>query len=1402
MFKENIENEIIKIIIETIDKSNYYNDMIKILQINLKKLLKNGKNDINFIKNIFENKNFINIINKVENFFNSKINEFDENTINYDEIYICFIYIQFILKILYLNNEDLGLKNIMNKKILDIFTNYILLIKNYENISEEIDYPIFCLFLMKNGLVNYFDENIELIKPIKNIKLNYYDSLYLTKFYQTFDINIEKIGKENIDSFYFKINKIDKNIINPDSNIFIYTNNLNNFQDYIKINDSDCSPTKYITLPFDNQNNNIQFNISFPYQCFHTNLYGVGSNKNQSLGCRGIDDLNYIIPQKCYGLEPCRNLIDFKFGYYHTFVQSSDNNLYTCGSDAGSSFYEKNYKYDTFNLLTKFQDICLNDGGCKFISVNNYNASILLTNENNLYACGKNNEYCLGNVKDLDILIWEPYPLPPLQYKEKIKEIACGYKSTFLLTENGYGYSIGSNKFSQCGSSNINMGFYKEYFLFKPPKNVFINHVVAGEEFFIFLCNEGKEKINRLYSMGCYENGRCGVGTDNSNKFQEVLCTYGKEIKYINSRNDNTAVVSLDGKLYVFGSNIEGCLGLKHYEDEYFGEEVNLYDNYISEDVAISHNHLILICKEKKTNKRKLFSCGTNQYSSLALSENIQRDKKFSTLQEIKYFEENLPYQHVIKSAVSRYQSYFMTIETDLDLNCLIIQKKCELCQKEKNIKEHDEVIFYINKESKFIEFICNECFINNNSVIFDNKKYLFSTNIIFSNFFELLNKNLKNIKDKIKLDYINIKEVIKCKNCDQIINNYYYSSSCENSLILCKNCYINHCSIYNYPQLFYLLPLNIKISNLNPFFSEILYPNIKKNSSYYLDMDLYVNYNSKYYYKQILNNNKIKEIYLNFKKINFESLCELSSIKEDYEKGILNITEEEKNDLSNIDINLKKYELYQAILNIKNDFSENNIKYKNLIPHIINNKILYELLWEYNKNINQNFIKLITFSEKINDEEFYKIINKNLQILKPNERKNLFNYKLEKNIKNVAGRDYTITINRFKSFKNNNLLFIPEEKFNSTIFYQFFNQMRDYPLVNYLCRPDQRIVVIKLVGEGASDYGGPYRDIFSKISKEILKSFLCIPTPNNKNNIGELRDKYLLNPLANKKNNLDYYYFLGNLFAHCISSGNKLNLEFHEIIYKKILNINVEFEDFKTIDLTFYKFINDLKKIKNDEEFKQKFYDLKFVISSSNTENESEIELKENGKNITVNFENLNEFINLAKNFRINEFNLQLSYLRKGIIDIIPQSTLNLLRPEELEVLICGEKEFQLGILKDATEYQNYTLNDKIIKDFWECLEKMSNENKCKYLKFVWGRTTLPDPNINRFTHIIAKITFDQPDKRLPTSSTCYFTLNLPEYSSYEVLEKKLLYVINNCEEIDMDFHIHDDEYLEEDIE
>lgn len=39
-----------------------------------------------------------------------------------------------------------------------------------------------------------------------------------------------------------------------------------------------------------------------------------------------------------------------------------------------------------------------------------------------------------------------------------------------------------------------------------------------------------------------------------------------------------------------------------------------------------------------------------------------------------------------------------------------------------------------------------------------------------------------------------------------------------------------------------------------------------------------------------------------------------------------------------------------------------------------------------------------------------------------------------------------------------------------------------------------------------------------------------------------------------------------------------------------------------------------------------------------------------------------------------------------------------------------------------------------------------------------------------------------------MPYAQTCYFTLDLPRYSSEEILHAKLLYAIENCPEIDGD--------------
>jgi hypothetical protein len=96
----------------------------------------------------------------------------------------------------------------------------------------------------------------------------------------------------------------------------------------------------------------------------------------------------------------------------------------------------------------------------------------------------------------------------------------------------------------------------------------------------------------------------------------------------------------------------------------------------------------------------------------------------------------------------------------------------------------------------------------------------------------------------------------------------------------------------------------------------------------------------------------------------------------------------------------------------------------------------------------------------------------------------------------------------------------------------------------------------------------------------------------------------------------------------------------------------------------------------------------------------------------------------------------LKLKYFR----NVIPDNILSILTGKELEEFACGRPTLNVEILKENTEYQNYRHSDPVIENFWKALESFTNEEKVQYLKYVWGRSRLPDPHIFPFTHIISK--------------------------------------------------------------
>ena len=103
----------------------------------------------------------------------------------------------------------------------------------------------------------------------------------------------------------------------------------------------------------------------------------------------------------------------------------------------------------------------------------------------------------------------------------------------------------------------------------------------------------------------------------------------------------------------------------------------------------------------------------------------------------------------------------------------------------------------------------------------------------------------------------------------------------------------------------------------------------------------------------------------------------------------------------------------------------------------------------------------------------------------------------------------------------------------------------------------------------------------------------------------------------------------------------------------------------------------------------------------------------------------------------------------------------------------------------------ESLNADDPVVRNFWLTLESFTNEQRVLYLRFVWARSRLPLTKagfskmhtINRL-----RVQASRADMFLPVGHTCFFTIDLPRYSSLRVLREKLLYAITHCTVIDAD--------------
>jgi E3 ubiquitin-protein ligase TRIP12 len=100
------------------------------------------------------------------------------------------------------------------------------------------------------------------------------------------------------------------------------------------------------------------------------------------------------------------------------------------------------------------------------------------------------------------------------------------------------------------------------------------------------------------------------------------------------------------------------------------------------------------------------------------------------------------------------------------------------------------------------------------------------------------------------------------------------------------------------------------------------------------------------------------------------------------------------------------------------------------------------------------------------------------------------------------------------------------------------------------------------------------------------------------------------------------------------------------------------------------------------------------------------------------------------------------------------------------------------------------YDCNSREIHDFYKLIsEEMSDDDKVLLLRFTTGCSRLPNGGIQALNppltvHLKTPEHGSSVDQYLPTAMTCAHALRLPAYGTRDIMRKKILQAITECQD------------------
>ncbi|VDM54822.1 unnamed protein product [Angiostrongylus costaricensis] len=314
--------------------------------------------------------------------------------------------------------------------------------------------------------------------------------------------------------------------------------------------------------------------------------------------------------------------------------------------------------------------------------------------------------------------------------------------------------------------------------------------------------------------------------------------------------------------------------------------------------------------------------------------------------------------------------------------------------------------------------------------------------------------------------------------------------------------------------------------------------------------------------------------------------------------------------------------------------------------------------------------------------------------------------------------------------------------------------------------------LAISFDDEEGLDYGGPSRELFYLLSRELFHPYYGLFEYSAPNQYSVQISKY--SNLV--QHDLQWMELAGRILGLALIHRCLIDTFFTRTFYKMLLELPITVHDLQEVDPEFGRSLLWLHENPIDSSL-----GMTFLVNEEENGQVIEKELLPNGAELNVTDDNKEEFISLMIKWRTERgIQRQSQALLRGVHQIIDRDFLRVFTADELELVLSGSREIDLEDWRRNTEYRGGYFDDHVVIEwFWDRVAQMSNADRLKLLQFVTGTPSIPFEGfaVLRGSNGPKRFTIEKwgEESALPRAHTCFNRLDLPSYPTPHILRAKL---------------------------